>query len=69
MTAFIDERWKEFGVEPICEVLPIAPSTYYAAKLRAPSARALSDERLAGEIHLVYGSNLTSSAGVAAVGR
>ena len=45
MTAFIDERRKEFGVEPICEVLPIAPSTYHdhAAKRRDPaklSARA-----------------------------
>ena len=32
MTAFIDERREEFGVEPICEMLPIAPSTYYAAQ-------------------------------------
>ena len=36
MTAFIDERREEFGVEPICEMLPIAPSTYYAAQ--APAA-------------------------------
>lgn len=28
MTAFIDENRQEFGVEPICTELPIAPSTY-----------------------------------------
>ena len=32
MIAFIDEHREEFGVEPICALLPIAPSTYYAAK-------------------------------------
>jgi hypothetical protein len=30
MIAFIDDHRKAHGVEPICEVLPIAPSTYYA---------------------------------------
>lgn len=39
LTAFIDERRGTYGVEPICSVLPIAPSTYYAAKSRPPSAR------------------------------
>jgi len=29
-----------WGVEPICRVLQVAPSTYYAAKSRPPSARA-----------------------------
>ena len=32
MMAFIDEHRAEYGVEPICEVLPIAPSTYYAQR-------------------------------------
>ena len=43
--AFIDAYGEEFGVEPICSVLEMAPSTYYAAKLRqvAPSARAVRD--------------------------
>ena len=54
MTAFIDERRKEFGVEPICAVLPIAPSTYYAAKMRPPSPWALGDERLLVEIRRAY---------------
>jgi putative transposase len=42
---YIDERRGEFGVEPICKVLQVAPSTYYAAKRResVPSARARRD--------------------------
>jgi putative transposase len=54
MTSFIDARRKEFGVEPICSVLPIAPSTYYAAKARPPSARARRDAELRAEIERVY---------------
>ena len=34
MIAFIDEHREVHGVEPICEVLPIAPSTYYEHKAR-----------------------------------
>ena len=41
--AYIDGHRDEFGVEPICTVLQIAPSTYYAAKARPPSARARRD--------------------------
>ena len=40
---FIDGQREEFGVEPICTVLRVAPSTYYAAKSRPPSARATRD--------------------------
>ena len=42
---FIDANRDELGVEPICRVLQVAPSTYYAAKRReaAPSARARRD--------------------------
>ena len=29
MIAFIDDHREAHGVEPICKVLPIAPSTYY----------------------------------------
>jgi putative transposase len=45
---YIDEHRDEFGVEPICKVLQIAPSTYYAAKRRVvePSARAVRDAML-----------------------
>ncbi len=54
MTAFIDARRSEFGVEPICELLPIAPSTYYAAKSRPPSARALRDEELLEKVRKAW---------------
>jgi putative transposase len=40
---FIDANRDEFGVEPICRVLQVAPSTYYTAKRRQPSARAVRD--------------------------
>jgi hypothetical protein len=45
IVGFIDEHRDELGVEPICRALPVAPSTYYAAKRREaePSARALRD--------------------------
>ncbi len=59
MTAFIGERKEEFGVEPICAMLPIAPSTYYAALSRPPSARQLRDEELQREITRVYGENFS----------
>ena len=37
---------KPLGVEPICRVLQVAPSTYYAAKTRPPSKRARRDAEL-----------------------
>jgi len=40
---YIDANREEFGVEPICKVLQVAPSTYYSAKSRPPSARAVRD--------------------------
>jgi putative transposase len=48
---FIDAVKEQFGVEPVCRVLSqfvckIAPSTYYAAKARPPSARQLRDEKI-----------------------
>jgi len=45
MVRVIDEHRGEFGVEPICAALHVAPSTYYAAKRRLvePSARAARD--------------------------
>lgn len=45
MVDFIDQERDEFDVESICRVLPIASSTYYAAKRRetSPSARAVRD--------------------------
>jgi putative transposase len=43
MVRYIDEHRDEFGVEPICTALQVAPSTYYAAKSRPPSARSVRD--------------------------
>jgi len=34
MTSFVDEHREAYGVEPICALLPIAPSTYYEQKAR-----------------------------------
>ena len=54
MIAYIDAHKERFGVEPICEQLPIAPSTYYAAKSRPLSARAVRDDGLKPEIRRVH---------------
>lgn len=59
---FIDEHREEYGVEPICRVLPIAPSTYraHAARLADPSLlsdRAKRDAGLRPEIRRVWEEN------------
>ena len=57
MITYIDEKKERFGVEPICRHLPIAPSTYYDAKKRPPSAREIRDEGLKVEIERVHAEN------------
>jgi putative transposase len=62
MVRFIDDHRTTYGVEPICRVLPIAPSTYFRHKLleRDPSrrsVRAVSDELLRAIIHRIYEEN------------
>ena len=62
MIAFIDDHRGTHGVEPICRVLPIAPSTYHdhAARRRDPtklSARAQRDVALKPEIARVFADN------------
>jgi putative transposase len=54
MIAYIDRHKDRFGVEPICQLLPIAPSTYHAAKRRPLPARALRDQELKAEIARVH---------------
>ena len=54
MTRFVDAHRDRFGVEPICRVLPAAPSTYYAARQRPPSARQVRDEALKVKIRHVH---------------
>jgi len=62
MMSFIDAHREEYGVEPICEVVPIAPSTYYEQKARErdPSRlpeRARRDAALSEEIQRVWEEN------------
>jgi len=57
MIDFIDDNRHRWGVEPICRVLPIAASTYYAAKKRPTALRTLRDEDLKVEIERVWEDN------------
>ncbi len=62
MVSFIDAHRGMHGVEPICDVLPIAPSTYYdhLARRADPSGlsdRARQDEALRPEILRVFEEN------------
>ena len=57
MTTFIDTQRVTFGVEPICQTLEIAPSSYYAAKVRPPSARSRRDAALNADISRIHAGN------------
>ena len=62
MITFIDDHREVYGVEPICKVLPIAPSTYHAhvaQRIDASkrSARARRDAELKAEIRRVFAEN------------
>lgn len=62
MVAFIDAHRSEHGVEPICEELQIAPSTYYERKARQADPQRLPprvqrDHALVPEIRRVYEEN------------
>jgi len=62
MVSFVDGHREEYGVEPICSVLPIAPSTYYERKAREvdPSRlppRAKRDAVLRGAVRRVWDEN------------
>jgi putative transposase len=62
MIRFIDDHRETYGVEPICRVLPIAPSTYHehAARRRDParrSERAKRDEELKADVQRVFDDN------------
>jgi putative transposase len=59
---YVDQHKTEFGVAPICAALTsaavkIAPSTYYATKVRPPSARTVRDAELKVEIARVHREN------------
>ena len=62
MVSFIDEHRQFHGVESICALLPIAPSTFYEHKARAADPerlppRAKRDAFLRGEIQRVWDEN------------
>jgi putative transposase len=62
MVRYIDDHKDEFGVEPICAVLPITPSTYYEQKAREADpnrrpTRAMRDEVLKPDVQRVFDEN------------
>ena len=62
MIGFIDDHRGAYGVEPICKLLPIAPSTYHAQAARRSDparlpARARRDVVLATDIQRVFDAN------------
>jgi len=57
MTRFIEDRRDRFEVELLCRVLGASPSTYYASRIRPPSARAIIDAWLHEEIERVFKEN------------
>ena len=64
MVAFVDDHREAYGVEPICALLPIAPSTYFEQKAREvdPSrlpARARRDQELREQIGRVFRENFS----------
>jgi transposase InsO family protein len=57
VSAFVDERRADFGVEPICNTLGVSASAYYHRKTGQRSGRALEDERLLPVIRRVAAEN------------
>ena len=57
IVGFVDDHRDELGVEPICRVLQVAPSTYYAARRRQPSARAVRDAVLMQVLMVLWVAN------------
>lgn len=64
MVSFIEEHRAEYGVEPICRVLPIAPATYYEHRARSLDPgrrpqRTKRDDQLRVEIERVWKENFS----------
>jgi putative transposase len=57
MTRYIEQNRASYMVEPICRTLEIAPSSYYAARNRPPSARAIADSELKVKISEIHREN------------
>ena len=62
MVSFVDEHRDEYGVEPICKMLPIAPSTFYEEMARRANPdlrplRAKRDDELRPEVRRIWEEN------------
>jgi putative transposase len=57
MVDYPDRHKDVYGIEPICRVLQVAPSTYYAAMPRALSARSVRDTVLAPQLNGLWSDN------------
>ena len=62
MVAFVDEHREEYGVEPICAVLPMAPSSYHEHQAREADPERLPprlrrDQLLRAKIQAVWDAN------------
>jgi putative transposase len=57
VSAFIDERKTDFGVEPICRALGVSASAYYQRASGARSPRVVEDERLLSVIKATHEAN------------
>jgi putative transposase len=57
VSAFIDERRGDFGVELLCQALGVSASAYYQRAQGERSARSLEDERLLGRIREIHSAN------------
>jgi len=57
MTRYIEAHRDRFGVEPICQTLQVAPSTYYAVKSRRPASRRVRDAELKRDVSRVHRDN------------
>jgi len=57
VSAFIEERRSDFGVEPICRALGVSASAYYERRTGRRSARRIEDERLLTKIEEIHAGN------------
>jgi len=57
MTRYIEAHRTRFGVEPICRVLQVAPSTFYTRHARRPSARQVRDEALKVQLQQTHAAH------------
>ena len=58
MITYIDEH-RTYRVEPICRTLQVAPSSYYAARTRPPSARAVRDVGLKLDLSRIHAEHFS----------